>query len=155
MSRVQRGALRNLDKKKEKAADKQDHSELLNVPPSRSKRLLALAMQISSRPPRTSKVSHRPRTAETRKVYELILSSAHLALGDQAQDIVRSAAEIILKSLKNENMKGFENKEVEEFLGPVTGESFFRLINLSKNYRPKEQKHHHQPEQLSGNCSLW
>ena len=45
-----------------------------------------------------------------------------------------SAADTVLESLKNENMKDFEKKkEVEEVLGPVTGETFSRLINLSKN----------------------
>ena len=47
---------------------------------------------------------------------------------------MRSAADTVLESLKNENMKDFEKKkEVEEVLGPVTGETFSRLINLSKN----------------------
>ena len=52
----------------------------------------------------------------TREVYELMLSTVHLALGDQAQDVVRSAADTVFESLKNENMKDFNKKKVEEVL---------------------------------------
>jgi pre-mRNA-splicing helicase BRR2 len=46
-------------------------------------------------------LTYRPRTAETREAYELILSAVHTALGDQAQDIFRSAADTVLESLKD------------------------------------------------------
>jgi hypothetical protein len=46
---------------------------------------------------------------------------------------VRSAADTVLETLKSENMKDFDKKkEVEEVLGPVTGETFSQFINLSK-----------------------
>jgi pre-mRNA-splicing helicase BRR2 len=78
-------------------------------------------------------LTYRPRTTETRETYELILSSVHRALGDQAQDIVRSAADTVLESLKNESMKDFDKKkEIEEVLGPISNESFSQLVNLSK-----------------------
>lgn len=66
-------------------------------------------------------------------MYELILSSVHQSLGDQAQDVIRSAADEVLETLKNENMKDFDKKkEVEEILGPVSNEDFSQLVNLSK-----------------------
>ncbi|KAG5219829.1 DEIH-box ATPase [Salix suchowensis] len=78
-------------------------------------------------------LTYRPRTAETREVYELILSSVHQALGDQAQDIIRSAADTVLESLKNENMKDVDKKrELEEILGPVANDQFSQLLSLSK-----------------------
>jgi pre-mRNA-splicing helicase BRR2 len=78
-------------------------------------------------------LTYRPLTAETREIYELILNAVWTALGDQAQDIVRSAADTILESLKNENMKDFDKKkEVEDVLGPVSGETFSNLLSLSK-----------------------
>ena len=47
-------------------------------------------------------------TAETHEVCQLILSSVHRALGeDQAQDIVRSAADAVLETLKNDTLKDF------------------------------------------------
>ena len=56
-------------------------------------------------------LTYRPRTAETREVYQHILSAVHASLGDQAQDIVRSAADTVLETLKNENMKDFDKKK--------------------------------------------
>ncbi|KAF8466489.1 Sec63-domain-containing protein [Russula ochroleuca] len=130
-SRVQRAAPKDLDKKKKKAADKQDPSERT------AKRKQEAAgfgyADILEATQDVEGLTYRPRTAETREVYELILSTVHLALGDQAQDVVRSAADTVLETLKNENMKDFDKKkEVEDVLGPVTGETFSRLINLSK-----------------------
>ena len=54
-------------------------------------------------------LTYRPRTTETRETYELLLS-VRQALGDQAQDIVRSAADTVLETLKS---------EIEEVVGPI------------------------------------
>ncbi len=79
----------------------------------------------------------------TREVYELTLSAVHTALGDQAQDIVRSAVDLVLEILKNEQMKDFDKKkEIEEILGPITSERFAQLVNLSKkitDYDPNDE----------------
>jgi pre-mRNA-splicing helicase BRR2 len=130
-SRVQRAAPKDLDKKKKKAADKQDPSERT------AKRKQEAAgfgyADILEATQDVEGLTYRPRTAETREVYELILSTVHHALGDQAQDVVRSAADTVLETLKSQNMKDFDKKkEVEDVLGPLTGETFSRLINLSK-----------------------
>ena len=42
--------------------------------------------------------------------FDLILSSVHTALGDKAQDIVRSAADEVLETLKNDTLKDFDKK---------------------------------------------
>jgi pre-mRNA-splicing helicase BRR2 len=130
-SRVQRAAPKDVEKKKKKAADKQDSSKR-----AAKRRQEAAGFGYTDILEATQDVeglTYRPRTAETREVYELILSTVHLALGDQAQDVVRSAADTVLESLKSENMKDFDKKkEVEEVVGPVTGETFSQLINLSK-----------------------
>ncbi|KAF5375631.1 hypothetical protein D9757_008508 [Collybiopsis confluens] len=76
---------------------------------------------------------YRPRTAETRQVYELILSIVHNSLGGQAQDIVRSAADMTLETLKKEGIKDFDKKkEIDEVLGGITSDEFTQLVNLSK-----------------------
>ena len=130
-SRVQRAVPKDLDKKKKKAAEKQDSSER-----AVKRRQEAAGFGYTDILEATQDVeglTYRPRTAETREVYELILSTVHLSLGDQAQDVVRSAADTVLETLKSENMKDFDKKkEVEEVLGSVTGETFSQLINLSK-----------------------
>jgi pre-mRNA-splicing helicase BRR2 len=131
-SRVQRQAPKDLEKKKKKASDKQDVSER-----QISKRkttetgfgyrdIIEVAQDVEG-------LTYRPRTAETREVYDLILSNVHQILGDQAQDIVRSAADTVLESLKNENKKDFDKKkEVEEILGQISNDAFSQLVNLSK-----------------------
>ncbi|KAL0064635.1 Pre-mRNA-splicing helicase BRR2 [Marasmius tenuissimus] len=99
--------------KEKKAADRQDPSE--------------------KQAKRKAEASNAPRTAETRDVYQHILSSVHTALGDQAQDIVRSAADTVLETLKNEGLKDFDKKkEIEEIIGPIPSETFSQLVNLSK-----------------------
>ncbi|KAF8808479.1 Sec63-domain-containing protein [Phlegmacium glaucopus] len=56
-------------------------------------------------PRKTSRgLTYRPRTLETLQAYQIILSSVHTLLGDQAQDIVRSAADEVLETLKKETV---------------------------------------------------
>ncbi|KAJ7905636.1 putative RNA helicase [Mycena olivaceomarginata] len=131
-SRVVREAPKDLEKKKKKASDRQDPSEK-----QAAKRKTEASgfgyTDIIEATQDVEGLSYRPRTAETREVYELILSSVQTSLGDQAQDIVRSAADIVLETLKNEDMKDFDKKrEIEEVIGSVSNEQFSQLINVSK-----------------------
>ncbi|CCL98051.1 uncharacterized protein FIBRA_00045 [Fibroporia radiculosa] len=132
-SRIQREAPKDLHKKKKKAADRQDGTEK-----QLSKRRAAETSgfgytDIIEATQDVEGLTYRPRTAETREVYELILSSVHRVLGDQAQDVVRSAADAVLETLKNENLKDFDKKkEVEEVVGSIPNEAFSQLLNLSK-----------------------
>lgn len=131
-SRVQREAPKDLDKKKKKAAERQEGADK----PAKRRTADVTGFGYTDIIEATEDVeglTYRPRTAETREVYELVLASVHQALGDQAQDVVRSAADMALEALKNENLKDFDKKkEVEEILGPVSNETFSQLINLSK-----------------------
>ncbi|QRV91442.1 pre-mRNA-splicing helicase BRR2 [Ceratobasidium sp. AG-Ba] len=78
-------------------------------------------------------LTYRPRTAETREVYEMILAIVHHALGDQAQDIVRSAADTVLETLKTDTMKDFDKKKlIETVIGTIPNETFAQLVSLSK-----------------------
>ncbi|CAL1708451.1 unnamed protein product [Somion occarium] len=131
-SRVQREVPKDLQKKKKKAAElKQEAAE--RIPKRRAAEVGFGYTDIIEATQDVEGLTYRPRTAETREVYELILSTVHQALGDQAQDIVRSAADAVLESLKNENLKDFDKKkEVEEILGPISNETFSQLLNLSK-----------------------
>lgn len=131
-SRVQRQTPKDLDKKKKKATEGRDASDRQS-----SKRREAEAgfgyTDIIEATQDVEGLTYRPRTAETREVYEMILSSVHRALGDQAQDVIRSAADTVLEALKNDNIKDYDKKkEVEEVVGPITGDSFAQLVNLSK-----------------------
>ena len=131
-SRVERQAPKDLDKKKKKATEGRDVSDR-----QPSKRRVAEAAfgytDIIEATQDVEGLTYRPRTAETRDIYEMILASVHTALGDQAQDVIRSAADTVLETLKNDNMKDYDKKkEIEEVLGSITGESFAQLVNLSK-----------------------
>ncbi len=130
-SRVQREVPKDLEKKKKKAVDRQEGEK---VPKRRAAETAGFGYtDIIEATEDVEGLIYRPRTAETREVYELILSQVHQALGDQAQDVVRSAADTVLESLKNENLKDFDKKkEVEEILGSISNESFTQLLNLSK-----------------------
>ncbi|KAL5528515.1 BRR2 [Sanghuangporus sanghuang] len=131
-SRLQRSTPKDLDKKKKKATDRQEATER----PVKRKTTDATGFGYTDIIEATQDVeglTYRPRTAETREVYELILATVHQALGDQANDIVRSAADTVLETLKNESMKDFDKKkEIEEILGSLPNETFSQLVNLSK-----------------------
>lgn len=93
---------------------------------------------------------YHPRTAETRDIYELILSIVHTALGDQAQDVVRSAADTTLEILKDDDLKDFDKKkEIQEILGQLSTETFGQLTNLSKKITDYDE-----PEQNDANADL-
>ncbi|CAK5277379.1 unnamed protein product [Mycena citricolor] len=130
-SRALREAPKDLDKKKKKAADRQD-------PDKQATRRKAEASGFSytdiiEATQDVEGLNYRPRTTETREVYELILSAVHSTIGDQAQDIVRSATDIVLEVLKNENMKDFDKKkEIEDVTGTLGNEQFSQLVSLAK-----------------------
>jgi len=131
-SRVIRQAPKDLDKKKKKAVDSIEASERAAAKRKAESAGFGYADIIEATQD-VEGLTYRPRTAETRQVYELILSSVRDALGDQAQDIVRSAADTVLETLKNEGMKDFDKKkEIEEIIGSISSEQFSQLVNLSK-----------------------
>lgn len=132
-SRVRREAPKDVDKKKKRAAE--DGTEKA---PKRRAAAATVASgfgyaDILEATQDVEGIRYQPRTAETRTVYELILGTVHRSLGDQTQDIVRSAADTILETLKMEGLKDFDKKkEVEDILGPMPNDQFTQLLNLSK-----------------------
>lgn len=57
----------------------------------------------------------------------------HDYLGDQAQDVIRSAADDVLETLKTDTLKDLDKKRsIELVLGPVENERFAQLVNLGK-----------------------
>ena len=131
-SRVQRQAPKDLDKKKKKS----DRADAAGDRPAKRRPIEAASFGYTDIIESTQEVeglTYRPRTAETRDIYELILYGIHQALGDQAQEIVRSAADTVLETLKSEGLKDFDKKkEIEDIIGPISNESFSQFINLSK-----------------------
>jgi pre-mRNA-splicing helicase BRR2 len=130
-SRVQREVPKDLEKKKKKAIT-QEGAEQARKRKAGETTGYGYADIIEATQD-VEGLKYRPRTTETREVYELILSSVHQALGDQAQDIVRSAADTVLETLKEDSLKDFDKKkDIESVIGPISGENFAQLITLSK-----------------------
>ena len=79
-------------------------------------------------------LKYRPRTPATRQTYDLILTTTANNLGDVPHEVVRSAADAILETLKDENMKDFDKKkEIDDLLGLSMGsKEFNELVNLGK-----------------------
>ena len=79
-------------------------------------------------------LKYRPRTPATRETYDLILTTTANNLGDVPHEVVRSAADAILETLKDENMKDFDKKkEIDDLLGVTMGsKEFNELVNLGK-----------------------
>ena len=76
-------------------------------------------------------LTYRPRTAKTREVYQPILSSVHNALGDQAQDIVRSAADSVLETLKSDALTT-KRKKFRKSLAQFPTSNFLSLLLYPK-----------------------
>ncbi|KAF2754265.1 pre-mRNA splicing helicase-like protein [Pseudovirgaria hyperparasitica] len=79
-------------------------------------------------------LKYKPRTPATRSTYALITTIVGRALGDVPNTMVMSAADFVLETLKNEDMKDFDKKkEVDEVLGTsLTSKEFNELVNLGK-----------------------
>lgn len=135
-SRVARQPVADLEKKKRKAAE---NDELGGARKARAGATeYANVLQASAE---LDGLRYIPRTDETRGVYELILALIHTALGDQASEVVRSAADTVLEILKDENMKDLDKKrETESILGSVSEETFAQLVNLGKRITDYEEE---------------
>lgn len=134
-SRVQRSAPKDVEKKKKKADGTAVGRDALDKAVASRKRFdagLGFADIIEATQD-VEGLRYRPRTAETREVYELMLAAVHQALGDQANDIIRSATDTILETLKNDSLKDFDKKkEIEEIMGSISNDAFAPLVALSK-----------------------
>ncbi|KAG2231539.1 Sec63 Brl domain-containing protein [Thamnidium elegans] len=135
-SRVEREAPKDIEQKKKKAAAKR--SEESNEKRRRKKEETAISKaygysSVLSATEDWEGLNYRPRTKETREAYEHILSFVYEHLGDQARDVIRSAADDVLETLKTDTLKDFDKKkEIESVIGNIKSEHFAQLVNLSK-----------------------
>ncbi|KAJ2400558.1 Pre-mRNA splicing, partial [Coemansia sp. RSA 2559] len=77
---------------------------------------------------------YRPRTQETRRIWELILAQSRQYLGDQATEVLMSAADEALSLLKNDEMKEVDKRtQIEAVFGAKINEAeFSRYIQLAR-----------------------
>ena len=141
-SRAMRTTPKDLEKKKKKAADGKDKDATERQLAKRRAEASAAGAggapgfgyaDIIEATQDVEGLTYRPRTLETREVYQFILAAVHGLLGDQSPDIVRSAADAVLEVLKSEGVKDFDKKrQVEEVVGLVTNDMFGQLASLAK-----------------------
>ncbi|KZF25929.1 Sec63-domain-containing protein [Xylona heveae TC161] len=79
-------------------------------------------------------IRYRPRTPATRAIFDLIVTTVANNLGDVPHEVVRSAADAVLETLKEEEMKDFDKKkDIDDLLGTTMGsKEFNELVNLGK-----------------------
>ncbi|KAL1719126.1 Sec63 Brl domain-containing protein [Schizophyllum commune] len=129
-SRALREAPKDIEKKKKKAADRTEVADKVKRKAESSRFMAADIIEATQD---LEDLTYRPRTAETREIYSLMLAAVNSALGDEAPDVVRSATDVVLEVLKNEAVKDFDKKkEIEEVVGPLSSEQFSQLLSLSK-----------------------
>ena len=133
-SRVRREAPKDLDKKKSKAKLTSAEEVERSIRRAQEKSTARFgAADVLESVAEMEGLRYRPRTTETREVYELLLGLVHHTLGDQTQEVVRSATDAVLESLKSEDLKEFDKrKEVESVLGAFQEETWNQLVNLGK-----------------------
>jgi len=143
-SRVAREAPKDLDKKKGKAKLSAVDEVERNIRRAQEKSTARFgAADVLESVAQMEGLRYRPRTTETREVYELLLGLVHQMLGDQTQEVVRSASDTVLETLKSDDLKEFDKrKEVEGVVGQLPEEVWNQLVNLGKkvtDYGEEEQ----------------
>ncbi|KAI0244580.1 Pre-mRNA-splicing helicase BRR2 [Massospora cicadina] len=78
-------------------------------------------------------LNYRPKTKETRAAYEMMLNLVQRQLGDQSQEVVRSATDIVLETLKTDTLKDLDKLTlIQKTLTSLTQDQFGQLVSLSK-----------------------
>jgi pre-mRNA-splicing helicase BRR2 len=135
-TRAEREMPKGIEEKKKKAAARQSEEALERKRKKREENAMNRAYGHTSVLSATEDwegLNYRPR-AGTREAYELILSFVYEYLGDQERSIIRSAADVILETLKTDTLKDFDKKkEIEKILSAnIESEKFAQLVNLGK-----------------------
>ena len=92
-------------------------------------------------------LAYQPRTAATKATYNLIITTVGRQLGDVSAQVVVSAADMVLETLKNQEMKDFDKKrEIDDLLGSsMSSKEFNELVNLGKKITDYDNQD--QPEE--------
>ncbi|KDE06013.1 pre-mRNA splicing factor [Microbotryum lychnidis-dioicae p1A1 Lamole] len=147
-SRVARSGVADLDGKRKKAdkeREKREKRELEGAPKRRTATSALRYGDVLEATQDLEGLDYRPRTAETRQVYELMLSAVHTLLGDSPPSMVRSAADVVLGYLKDDSLKDLDKKrEIDAlFSSTVPTDVFAQLVTLGKkitDYGEEEEK---------------
>ena len=78
---------------------------------------------------------YKPKTEDTRIAFEKLLTFVKVKLGDQPQDILRGATDVVLSLLKDDGLNDSQKKkEIESVIGnvPITSVELNSILNVSK-----------------------
>ena len=77
---------------------------------------------------------YRPRTAETRTIYEALLNEVNKRIGDHPQDVLRGAADEVIVTLKTSTATSDSQKraELEPLIGPLNDEDLTTFVRWGK-----------------------
>lgn len=77
--------------------------------------------------------NYTPTTMESSLLYRRLLSEIVSALGDQPDDVLADAAEIVITTCRNTELRDTQKRvECEAVLGPLSSETFTQLYQLSR-----------------------
>ncbi|KAK0383145.1 hypothetical protein NLU13_9058 [Sarocladium strictum] len=97
-------------------------------------------------------IQYRPRTQATRATLDLIMSIVRTAMGDAPHDAIRSAADVALEYLKDDDMKDLDKKkEIDDALDVnLTPKQFNELLNLSKKITDYDAQDDDEDAEMGG-----
>ena len=78
-------------------------------------------------------INYRPKTEETKQIYEKLLFFVLACLGDQPRDVLCGSVDEILETLKNPNLNDKDKRrQTEDLIGQLADERYSVLYNLIK-----------------------
>lgn len=143
-SKVRKESIKDLDKMKAKSEKREEEESRMKggSGSSRNKNSGGVVARDIMEATSLESLNYKPQTSETRSIYELLLNLVSNHLGDQENDIVLSANDLIIEILKDDEVKDFDKKkEIETMLGNgnLSSEVFGQFINLSKKLTDYDQ----------------
>lgn len=138
--RLNKNSRPELDEKIQKAREKRLRTDTTNAkvastkrridstffPASKGSSILTQAEEIDS-------TSYRPKTRETKEAYEELLIEIHSMVGDQPQDVLKGAADEVLKVVKDEMLKDVTKmKDLQSISSSFNMEKFSRVSLICK-----------------------
>lgn len=135
-SRAGREHVVDMEKKRARAQEKQAQADSQPPPAKRARKgpvhgpvdVLSATVEFDAG------LVYRPRTAETRATFELLLSLVHRLVGDMPSDVVRSGADLVVQTLKDPELQDHAKRaQIAEAVDTdVSPDTYTQLLALSK-----------------------
>lgn len=118
----------------EDAKDSQLKTSVSSSNPTRSKKQESSNSSLLTSSNDIEGLTYFPQTPETRQVFDLVMSEVQSMLEDVSHDVVRSAADLVVVTIKDDVLKDFDKKrEIEDITGvKISNEKYNQLANLCR-----------------------